>query len=420
MIETFKRKNGLWDTRWLRDVIIPLIIILVSISLYIHLFFSKTENYFTFFNYKLQHYYFSNDLFVWVLLSCVTPITLLSIWFFTSIHLWRNYILFPLFIFIYEFCARFINIDNLTTLLENMVFKFLLSLIVLGGLILIDKFRLTKQLKRNYLLLDLEPDLVLNGNSKKLYYKLSEWTSNLESIKGALSKEQYLKKLYQTRHVLDEESSFINLQPNGGRNKRRIFELISSIILASIPILYILSRLIPEGPKSFSYGWFYIHDHGFKDLHIFFWYIFYKIFALLPLMIWFISSKNWWRYAIMVPITLFTYQIWEMFKDDSNVVDQFELVKAAPAILFIIGLILFLSFQIQYRHKLHDIYEDILNEINLILEELSQVNSNLNNKRKEFDLIKADNSPESLEKNRASLIKIREALIAELNYKKAE
>jgi hypothetical protein len=383
-------------------------------------FFSDTSNTFSIINFTYQHTTPTNEIFVWGILSCLAPIGLLSIWFFTSNAIWRYYILFPMSFFIYGFFIRLISIDSLTRLSEIIVFKFLLTILFLGVLIVIDKIRQTKRLNRNYLFLNLKPNDYLYGNSKRLYFKLNEWILSMEKRGEGMSIEEYLKRLYQTQRALDEESGLIVLKQEDAKKNRKIFEVTSIILLASIPFLYILTRLIPNGPQSYSLGWFYVHDHGFEDLSSFVWYITLKIFLLIPLLIWFISSRTWWRYAILVPIILYTYQLWETLKNESKTIDQFELFKAAPAILFILGLILFLSNRIKYQYKIYDVYLDIIKDINILLEEISDQKSRLADKRKEFDLIKADNSPESLEKNRASLIKIREALIAELNYKKAE
>ena len=420
MAEHEKGRNSLWNTRWLREVSIPLAIILASVSLYLHPLFSNTENTFSVLNFIFEHSFETNQVFIWFALSCAAPIILLSIWFFTSYEQWRYYILFPMFYFIYEFCARSIDVSMLKSLTENIVFKFILTLLILGGLIIIDRIKRAKRLKSESPLLGVISKEDVYGNSKLLYLKLSQWMYSLEVKKEELSKEQLFKKLYQTRQVLDEENGlFISEQDRGSRN-RKAFELVSSIILASIPFWYILSRLIPEGPKSYSFGWFYVHDHDFKNLFIFIWYISLKIFILIPLMIWFISCKAWWRHAILVPIILYTYQLWETLKQESNIIDQFELLKAAPAILFILGLVLFLSNRIKYQYKIYDLYSNMVKEINALLVEISDQKASLGDKKKELDSIKADNNPENLGKKRASLIKIKEAIIAELNAKNAD
>ena len=420
MAEHKKERNSLWNTRWLREVSIPLAIILGSVSLYLHPLFSNTENTFSVLNFIFEHSFETNQVFIWFALSCAAPTVLLSVWFFTSYEQWRYYLLFPMFYFVYEFCARLIDVSMLKGLTENIIFKFILTLLFLSGLIIIDKIKRAKRLKREIPFLGVITKENVYGNSKELFYKLSKWIEALEVKKENLSKEQLFKKLYQTRQVLDEENGLFNSKQDRGSRNRKIFEIVGSIILASIPFWYILTRLIPDGTKSYSFGWFYVHDHGFQNLSIFIWYLSLKIFILIPLMIWFISCKAWWRYSILVPIILYTYQLWETLKQDSQIIDEFELLKAAPAILFILGLVLFLSNRIKYQYKIYDVYMDMVKEINALLVEISDQNAGFEDKKKALDVIKADNNPENLEKKRASLIKIKEAIIAELDKKKAE
>ncbi|MEJ1221991.1 hypothetical protein [Sediminicola sp. 1XM1-17] len=418
MLKQKEGKNNIWEQRWKRDSYIPLVIVLVSISLYIHPFFSNTENTFTFFSLTFQHGFISNESYVWFLLINLIPAFLFSLWFIQSNHAWRYYILFPLSVFVYDLSRTIISTISLPNKGIEILFYLTITAIFLGLLLLFDKYRIVKRVEGNFILTNLTGYILNKNTAKNLYGRVSEWLLSMENKEPGISKDEYLKNLFQTRQVLDEELVSFKLKGLRDRKKRKLFEILSCLILVSIPVLYILSRFIPIGVKSYSFGWFSIHDHGFADINYFIIYIRTKIFALLPLMIWFISSRTWWRHAILIPIILFTYQIWEILNLTSNQVDQYELLKAAPAILFIVALVLYISNRIKYQYKMIDIYQDIVSEIDVLLENISRENTELTNKKKELDSIRSNNNMESLDEKKASLIKLKEALIDEMNSKK--
>tara|TARA_R110002051_G_scaffold71336_4_gene128668 strand:- start:996 stop:1895 length:900 start_codon:yes stop_codon:yes gene_type:complete len=295
----------------------------------------------------------------------------------------------------------------------------LITSIIIGLFLYIDKIRKDRQLKNNKILFDLELNELYDSKSKGLHRKLKEWILSLESEREGMSKDQYLNKLYYAQRVLEEDGGLFFTEQVSSRRNRKLFERISVIIFITIPIWYILSELIPIGTKFFDLGWLFIHDFGFQDVSTFVWYLNFKNFVLFPLMIWFISSRNWWRYAILVPIILYTYQVWETLKAESNLVDQFELFKAAPAILFIVGLLLVISYFVKYRYKMFDAYLDLTNEIDGLIEQQSIANQVIIENKTVLENLKQDKTSDKTDTEKMeALINLKKSLMAELEKKK--
>ena len=411
-------KIDFWEKQWQWDVLTPLIIILTSVSLYVHTFFSNKETTFKIFNFTYEHHFYSNDGFMWFVLSCTTPIILFSIWYFKSNYFKKHYILIPIAVFIYDLFWRILFIQLPNQWINRMI-CILITSIIIGLFLYIDKIRKDRQLKNNKILFDLELNELYDSKSKGLHRKLKEWILSLESEREGMSKDQYLNKLYYAQRVLEEDGGLFFTEQVSSRRNRKLFERISVIIFITIPIWYILSELIPIGTKFFDLGWLFIHDFGFQDVSTFVWYLNFKNFVLFPLMIWFISSRNWWRYAILVPIILYTYQVWETLKAESNLVDQFELFKAAPAILFIVGLLLVISYFVKYRYKMFDAYLDLTNEIDGLIEQQSIANQVIIENKTVLENLKQDKTSDKTDTEKMeALINLKKSLMAELEKKK--
>ncbi|MEB8329184.1 hypothetical protein OO009_07435 [Flavobacteriaceae bacterium KMM 6897] len=262
----------------------------------------------------------------------------------------------------------------------------------------------------------------ISSKDKLFYFDLLQYTSHLEKTKKKYSKQNYLEKLYSAQQVLNAEMDISIQKVKGQKSIRFVFEIISSFILLFIPSLYFMEMLIPKGVQTYQLGWLEIHDFGFNDVNMFFWYVNLKLCVLLPLMIWFISCKNWWRYSILVPVILTTYQLWELVQNPTSTkADQFELLMALPAILFIVGLLLFSSYFINYRYKIFDVYLDITNEINDIVGQLSSSNEIVIEKKAVLDQLKESRVSEVTAAERMdALLKLKESLIAELDKKKGK
>lgn len=140
-----------------------------------------------------------------------------------------------------------------------------------------------------------------------------------------------------------------------------------------------------------------------------------KLCALLPLCIWFLSATYWWRYAVLSPIILYTYQIWELFRNSSNEVDRYELIKSIPAIFILVGVLLFLSKIIKYQSKLLDLHQEVNGEIELLLSQMEHSNSSLTDKKKELEALQGTRvTKETAQEHMQSLLALREALLREM------
>src|SRR5690606_20037679 len=88
-----------------------------------------------------------------------------------------------------------------------------------------------------------------------------------------------------------------------------------------------------------------------------------KIVPFMLLLIWFFTCKHWWYHAILIPISMYTYQIlstvYEDFYQEVNPMDTDQLIYLAPFFLIILVIVYLVRTQIFDR-----IYGIDLSELN--------------------------------------------------------
>ncbi|MFV0566603.1 MAG: hypothetical protein ACK5NB_12330 [Flavobacteriaceae bacterium] len=54
------------------------------------------------------------------------------------------------------------------------------------------------------------------------------------------------------------------------------------------------------------------------------------------LLVWFFTCRHWWYHVLLIPIAMYTYQIFITLNDDLNYVDSNQLIYLIPIMAIII------------------------------------------------------------------------------------
>jgi hypothetical protein len=176
---------------------------------------------------------------------------------------------------------------------------------------------------------------------------------------------------------------------------------------------------IPPGQNSLSFLGFTIENEGFDDVLNLIWFLCLKIMVLIPLCIWYITCQSWWKYAILSPIILYAFQIWEIFQD-STILDAYGNIRAFPSVFVVVVVVVSLSIAVQYRSKILDLHQGIKLEIETLLGQMEEANSPFADQKKTFkELQKTKVTKETAQEHLQSLLALREVLLAEIEQQKA-
>ncbi|MGB5821343.1 MAG: hypothetical protein WBG90_17795 [Saonia sp.] len=175
--------------------------------------------------------------------------------------------------------------------------------------------------------------------------------------------------------------------------------------------MWYLHYLIPDGVEQVDLGFMVLGSHGFRDIDLFIGFLSYKLTVLIPMIIWYVTCQHWWKYAILSPLILYSYQFWEVFQD-TNTLEAFGNLRAFPAIFCVIVLLLLLSRVIKYKTRMQDIYEYVLQEIEEVLYEMNNENELIQDKKNQLINIKKQKITEkNARENLTLLIALKEELL---------
>lgn len=105
------------------------------------------------------------------------------------------------------------------------------------------------------------------------------------------------------------------------------------LVIASTPILFYLYESFPV-TQIWETSMFSL-ETSFPDWYSFAWYVTGKAIPLLLLLIWFFTCKHWWHWIILVPLAMYSFQLWGVLNESNNL-DSLELYYVLPLMLVIV------------------------------------------------------------------------------------
>ncbi|MFD2550923.1 hypothetical protein ACFSQP_03745 [Bizionia sediminis] len=134
-----------------------------------------------------------------------------------------------------------------------------------------------------------------------------------------------------------DKSRFKNLKENLKKSDRSTI-FIGSIIatfIATSPYLFYLYESIPDGKIWKTYLFTYESIH-YENANVTMWLLSGKLIPLLFLLIWFLTCRHWWYHTLLVPIAMYIYQIFGLFNDDLNYIDELQLLYLVPIMAIVV------------------------------------------------------------------------------------
>ncbi|MEL6811720.1 MAG: hypothetical protein AAFP76_10325 [Bacteroidota bacterium] len=134
-----------------------------------------------------------------------------------------------------------------------------------------------------------------------------------------------------------------------------------SLILVASPFLFYTYRYAPREP-SWDTIFGTIESGSFTHVRLFLHSLFTKLILVLLTGIWFLTSKNWWKYAILVPFTMFLFQLSGVMNFKNKYIDEYDFWYSLPVTLPIVAFLIYISLRINKRASEKDDLKDDVDE----------------------------------------------------------
>ena len=117
--------------------------------------------------------------------------------------------------------------------------------------------------------------------------------------------------------------------------KSLIIGSIVATLLAITPYLFYLYESVPNTQVWDTF--LFSYDAGkLESANYVMWLITGKALPLMFLLIWFFTCRHWWYHVILVPMAMYIYQIFGIFFNTLNNVDESQLMYLVPIMAIVI------------------------------------------------------------------------------------
>ena len=145
--------------------------------------------------------------------------------------------------------------------------------------------------------------------------------------------------------------------------RRLIIEGVLSIFIAFTPIIFYAYKYIPTNAiDSWEVIGLTFTSNGYGKVSYAFYYYFSKLVPLSLLLIWFFTCKHWWYHAILIPISMYAFQLYSIiFSEESAKIDENELKYLLIICMIIVPIVYFIRLKLFDKH-VHGIDLDAMDE----------------------------------------------------------
>lgn len=133
--------------------------------------------------------------------------------------------------------------------------------------------------------------------------------------------------------------------------KRIIIESLIAFLILLSPFIFKYHEYFPTEPGvNGKFLWFEITPNGFADVSTNVWFHLSKFIPFYLLLIWFFTCKHWWYHIILIPITMYAFQLFELYFSEDKFIDSENLMWLLPVCMVVIPIVYFIRVKLYDKH----------------------------------------------------------------------
>lgn len=131
-------------------------------------------------------------------------------------------------------------------------------------------------------------------------------------------------------------------------------------IIACTPFIYYAYESFPANSQVWETS-FFSFTTKFPSVYQYAWILTGKIIPVLLLLIWFFTCKHWWHWILLVPLAMYTFQLFNILKQNFNV-DEVEIIYIIPIMMVLVPFVYLIRAKLFSQMRSDDLksYEEEL------------------------------------------------------------
>ena len=118
-------------------------------------------------------------------------------------------------------------------------------------------------------------------------------------------------------------------------NHSLVLGSVIATLIAITPFLFEIYKSVPDN-KVWDTFLFTYDSNWFESAKTAAWTLTGKLVPLYLVFIWFFTCRHWWYHALLVPIVLYIYQIFQMLNDDIRFAENNQVLYLLPIMAIVI------------------------------------------------------------------------------------
>ncbi len=185
-------------------------------------------------------------------------------------------------------------------------------------------------------------------------------------------------------------------------------EIMTVSIIIIVPFLFYAYLIIPNEIDVYETSFITIYAGYYGSVQNFIYILFYKSMIIILLSVWLLTSKENWRFVILIPILFELYKFAGFIFERHNDYDEFNFNYSLK---FIFGYLLMISIILFFNKSNLNSDLDLPDEIRLISSQLSSFNKkDLNHIKNKYELLKLNKDKVEKREYLLKLIEFRDKL----------
>ncbi|OGS72675.1 MAG: hypothetical protein A3F91_07110 [Flavobacteria bacterium RIFCSPLOWO2_12_FULL_35_11] len=131
------------------------------------------------------------------------------------------------------------------------------------------------------------------------------------------------------------------------------------IFIISTPYLLYFYQNIPDDLKTMDTIFGTVKNGYYATVQIYIYTLFSKFVPLMLLFIWFITNKNWWVHALIIPISVYLFQLIAVINDSELYMDEVEFIYTVPFLVVILVILYFIRSKISIYIQAVDLKKEM-------------------------------------------------------------
>lgn len=144
--------------------------------------------------------------------------------------------------------------------------------------------------------------------------------------------------------LVPQKASKMNKHPNKLTRGRLSFPQVDKksliqggiivFIIACTPFIYYSYESFPTDSQVWETP-FFTFSTEYPSVYQYAWILTGKVIPVILLLIWFFSCKHWWHWIILLPLSMYTFQLFNIINQNFNV-DEIEIVYLIPIMMVLV------------------------------------------------------------------------------------